>query len=176
MGYIRRMRLYAWLLGILAVFGSLLLGGNWLYMHHGLALSEKAEASFAKAQQDGESAVALERQHDDFELENTRVQMRNDTLSLESDELSGKNTPVDRARIRADQMYINAFESSHQVQELLGPDSRIAEPKERLTAAHAAAIVYAKCETRDEHLAYALGVLWLAFGFAASLATRPARS
>ena len=53
-----------------------------------------------------------------------------------------------------------------------GPDPRVAESMERVKAATASEALYAGCLARDHELMYALGVVWLALGFAAALAAR----
>ena len=53
-----------------------------------------------------------------------------------------------------------------------GPSLRVINSQERAAASGLSKGVYAGCIERDEHFAYALGVIWLAFGFALALSAQ----
>lgn len=169
------MRTLAWILGLVAFGGSVFLAISGFTARRGVP---HASAAVSKAQEDlsnWQMAAELNIRNHRSAVSNDKLRLRNDELSVEIADLEGRGVAKVQAKRSMDQMLLETDENIQNLDELtsvLGPDPQVSSAMERVQAAQRSLGVYSAVLTRDEHLAYAAGVVWLAFGFAVAFAVQ----
>ena len=170
---VAHMRKLSLILGTLALCLTILVGASWI---HGRVKGGLAARELAKAEgdlSDWQSVVLLERRAHRQEAENAELALRNDEMEVQIAEMTGRGLAPARARRNAQRftlLFAQQIVQNDELMESLGPDPRVAQAQDRLTAISASVHVYAGVLERDQHLGYAVAVLWLAFAFAWGLA------
>lgn len=168
------MKLWSRILGAIALALTLFLAVNWPYNRKHAVAAAKDQAAFLNLAADWVNAARLERL-------NERQHLRNDELRLEGAQIEAETAALRgvgiaqaqlevakaRALVQSDQMLVDFGNMSDPES-----DSRAEESRVRAEAANVSRAVYANGWSRDEHLAYVAGVLWLCFGFAVALQKR----
>ncbi|RXH56442.1 hypothetical protein GRAN_3299 [Granulicella sibirica] len=101
------------------------------------------------------------------QAEKIRFDVRNDEVAIESARLQGTGVDEAERRLSADQRKQSELQATLREQQALASaaeDDRVAAARKRLEAARSSANVYRDWLALDEKLAYALGVVWMAFG------------
>jgi hypothetical protein len=167
------MRTLAWLLGIVTVCGSVFLSIDGIIAHRGV---QHASVAVSKAEDDlseWQMSAELELKNHRAAIENDNLQLRNDDLNVQIAKLEGRSLAKANEQLYVDRMRLIADDSAQRLDELgnaLGPDPQVSSAMERVQAAQRSLGVYRAAFARDERLAYAIGVFWLAFGFAVAFA------
>lgn len=169
------MKKFAWILGIIAIAGTVAVGASWLRARKGASV---AQASLKKALKDCELAkenAEMNRSHDEQLARIDNLQIENDDLDIRIAEMKNESPRASERQLAIDQMRADADEDlvnmDHEM-EMLGPTPSEAKAQDRADASLLSLNVYRGAIARDQQLAYALGVLWLAFGFAVALSNR----
>ena len=167
------MRTLAWILGLIAFCGTVFLGFSAFVAHRGV---QSAIAAVAKAKGELSSwqmSAELEAQTDRSIVENDELVLQGDDLDVRIAGLEGKSASKAHQKSNSDRMKLTMDENAERMGELsrsLGPDPHVASAIENVQASQQSLGVYSAVLLRDEHLGYAAGIVWLAFGFAAALA------
>lgn len=169
------MKRLACILGIVALCSSVFLGISGIIAHRGVQRSssavDKAQADLAEVQ----ASANLETMSRNTAIEADEAQVQNDDLDIQIAELKDESIAKLVAKRTADKMQLTmaeTFQSLHELDSSLGPDPQVSSAMERVQAAQLSLSVYSAVLTRDERLAYAAGVVWLAFGFAVALGSK----
>lgn len=169
------MKMLARVLGVIAFVGSLAVAMSWVGAWWGERTAITSGRKAVEVMEEWQSIVRRERRNDKARVEIGEKDIENDNLDLQIAQLQGrpKSEILARRRVHADQLVMaRAVVASDQALEDLGEDDRVAAARERVEACANSLRVYTAVAARDEKLAYALGVIWLAFGFAMALASR----
>ena len=169
------MKTLAWILVVFAIAGSVALGINWAVVRPASAAAQACQRKYAEDADSWRYSAALKRQSQEMAVGNDRLRLQSDDTEIEIANLKGiglaKATAarsLDQARLRGDEDTIRY----RQMAEDLGPDPNVAQAEERASACAQSVKVYAASLARDHEFFYAVGVLWLAFGFAAAFAAQ----
>jgi hypothetical protein len=169
------MRTLAWILGLIAFGGSLFLAITELSARRG---ERQASVAVRKAQEDlsnWQVAAQLEIGNRRAKISNDNLRLSNDDLAVQIAELQGRGVADAQAKRNTDRMQLRTDENMQDLDELesaLGPGPQVSSAMDRLQTAQRSLGVYSAVLTRNEHLAYAAGALWLAFGFAVAFAVQ----
>jgi hypothetical protein len=169
------MRTLAWILGIAALAASLFVGTSWTIVSHGEAKARTAVAKLRGNLGDWQTASRLKDEEIRENVRSDQLDIQNDDLTIDIARLEGRSTvpavlkrSLDTSRLRADELQ----KESHESTRALGPDINVIYAQERVEAAEQSLAVYKGVAGRDAQMAYAVGVLWLSFGFAFALSGR----
>ena len=168
------MRTLAWILGLIAIGGSFFLSISGFIAYRGV---QYASAAVGKAQEDlsdFQIAAEMESKHYRAVVELDEIQLHNDDLSIQIAELDGKDIAKARAQRSADGMKSVIDQNVEHLDELQNTfgNPNVSSAMDHLQASELSLGIYSAALTRDEHLAYAVGVVWLAFGFAVAFANQ----
>ena len=169
------MKIFAWLLGFIAIVGSCVLAANWVHAERGLRTAQGSVELYERSVKAEVLGVQLEAGEDEARFVEAVQQFRKDLAALNIAEASGGSTRRIREAIFYDKERADAARAIVMLKREAGKyaeDPRILEVRQRLLASKASAAVYAHAVSRDERLAYALVVIWLAFGFATAFSVR----
>lgn len=168
------MKLWSRILGAIALALTLFLAVNWPIDHFAAIKAAKSEAEFSEEAGTWVNVAIMDREHLRSVLQTHMLKLEGAQIEENIASLQGRSPmqarleqQKQRALIQSDRMMID-------MNNLSSPedDPRAANARERAAAAASSRIVYANGQTRDEHLAYVAGFLWLCFGFAVALQKR----
>jgi hypothetical protein len=171
----RKMKILAWVLGLLALCSTIAVFANWFHDHKQARIAAADARKFAGLAADIDFGNRLQRQADEMRVANDEKKIENDNLDIQIAELRGKGIQRaydalagDKAMLSGDELVVRLSGDI----DSMGGDPRVANAQDRQQAATASMNVYAAGLQRDVHLAYLIGVVWLAFGFACALAAK----
>lgn len=170
------MKMWGFILGVVALVASIALGVSWKRARQGIATATASVQKFTETANTWQAVADMKEESDDSHLRTDRMRLKGANIEIEIAELQGgrgmKAAQAGRsqaeAMIAADEDVIRSGETLR----LFGPGPEFREATGRVKASQGALTIYAAIKDRDEHLAYAVGVLWLAFGFAVALTKR----
>jgi hypothetical protein len=169
------MKKLAWILGLIALCASIFVAVSGFVAFRG---ARRASVAVGKAQaelSDWQTVAALELRNHSIAVENDELALSSDDIEIQLAKQEGRSTAKAEAQLSSDQMVLISDRSTQSLDDLngaLGPDPRVSSSMERVQAAQLSLSIYSAVLSRDEHLAYATAVVWLAFGFAVAFATK----
>ncbi len=176
------MQKLAWVLGIVALCFSVFLGTSGVLAYRG---ARQAAAAVKKTQDRLDSiefADDMKAQELNTEIETAEITLHTDELDIQIAEEEGKSPAkamakqiIDLKSLQTLRLINRMNEDAENVENALGGSLEVQSAMERVEAAQRSLSVYSAVVTRDEHLAYAAGLVWLAFGFSIALAARERR-
>jgi len=113
--------------------------------------------------------------NDDSAVDNDEILLHGDDLDIQIARLERRGLAQAQEKLSTDRMKLVFDQGIQRLDNLdntLGPDRQVASAMERVQASEQSLDIYASVITRDERLAYAVGFLWLAYGFAAAMAAQ----
>jgi hypothetical protein len=169
------MKILAWVLGTIAIVGSIVVGTNWARARAGGRNAATAYGKALEAVSEWQSGDAMHYRTDEMEVDNDELQLQNDDLDIRIAELRGIG--LRKAQLQRQIDYQNLGSARLMVgldqdQQAMGDSYHVVMAKEHADACRQSMQVYGYVLARDEKLAYALGAIWLAFGFAVALVKR----
>jgi hypothetical protein len=168
------MRSLAWILGILALSGSIFVGISQLVARHGTAKAVRSYSTFEKNLAALREEHAMELRHLEAQVENGELGVRNADLGVEIAEETGRGARQAAIEKQKADAFLDGYRLELNLEtDPLGPDPDEEAVSERMNSAKQSAAVYANILERDSPLGYLVVLVWIAFGFAAALSTPP---
>jgi hypothetical protein len=157
------MKKLAWILGLIALCSTVFVGISGFIAHRGV---EQAGEDVSNWQMVAE----LQADSDRTKIRTDELKIQADESRIETAELQGKSHEKDEAMLNADRALLSLDEDTQRMHQ-----SSVFGRDPRADAAQHSLDVYAGVLARDYHLAYAIALVWLAFGFAVALSAKQSR-
>lgn len=167
--HVRRL---AFILGIIALIGTCWVSVSFVRATRGehKALAEGAKAKGLRSQYQIIEELKLET--DDARVNSDETELHNDGIRIDIANLENKGLLEAQKRQRNDEAALQSAENLRDLDEssvrIFG-DPRINAATDRLEACERSYVTWRSAIARDEKIAIALVVLWIAFGFALAL-------